>query len=69
MPAEQALKIWVKVSSTIVINMDHIVKAIRMQNSLTEEGIMFSHALSSSTGGGNQWVGYASGTLADEAYA
>lgn len=59
-------KPWIKVSDTVTINLNFIIKVIRQANSSAVEGIMFFH--SSSGAGSNQFVGYADAATADAAY-
>lgn len=59
-------KPWIKVSATVTINLNYIIKIVRQANSTAVEGIMFFHA--SSGTGSNQFVGYADATAADAAY-
>ena len=60
-------KPWIKVSDTVTINLNYIIKIVRQANSTAVEGIMFFHA--SSGTGSNQFVGYADSTEADAAFA
>lgn len=60
-------KPWIKVSATVTINLNYIIKVVRQANATAVEGIMFFHA--SSGTGSNQFVGYADATAADEAYS